>query len=101
MPWANPTTGKLIRQAMNKAIDRQEIMDFVLRGEGELMYNTALNPSLLGWNPAWEADFEELYGYDQDAATELMRQAGYGPENPMEFTIFNYSSSRLKIHSKR
>ena len=93
VPWANPTTGKLIRQAMNKAIDRQEIMDFVLRGEGEPMYNTALNPSLLGWNPAWEADFEELYGYDPDAAKELMRQAGYGPENPMEFTIYNYSSS--------
>ena len=38
-------------------------------------------------------DFEELYGYDPDAARELMIQAGYGPDNPMEFTIFNYNSS--------
>ena len=93
VPWANPTTGKLIRQAMNKAINRQEMMDFVLRGEGDPMYNTALNPSLLGWNPKWEEDFEELYGFDPDAARELMAQAGYGPDNPMEFTIFNYNSS--------
>ena len=93
VPWAHPTTGKLIRQAMNKAINRQEMMDFVLRGEGEPMYNTALNPSLLGWNPQWEADFEELYGYDPDAARDLMAQAGYGPDNPMEFTIYNYVSS--------
>ena len=93
VPWASPTTGKLIRQAMNKAINRQEMMDFVLRGEGEPMYNTALNPSLLGWNPKWEEDFEGLYGYDPDAARDLMAQAGYSPENPMEFTIYNYVSS--------
>jgi len=46
---------------MNKAINRPEMMDFVLRGEGDPMYNTALNPNLLGWNPKWEEDFEELY----------------------------------------
>ena len=93
VPWATPGTGKLIRQAMNKAINRQEMMDFVLRGEGEPMYNTALNPSLLGWNPAWEEDFEGLYGYDPDAALDLMAQAGYGPDNPMDFTMYNYVSS--------
>jgi len=93
VPWADPDTGILIRQAMNKAINRQEMIDFVLRGDGVPMYNTALNPSLLGWNPKWETDFEELYGFDPDKARELMAQAGYGPDNPMEFTVYNYSSS--------
>ena len=93
VPWANPDTGKLIRQAMNKAINRQEMIDFVLRGDGVPMYNTALNPSLLGWNPKWETDFEELYGYDPDKARELMAQAGYSPDNPMDFTVYNYVSS--------
>jgi peptide/nickel transport system substrate-binding protein len=93
LPWANPQTGKLVRQAMNKAINRDELLQFVLRGSGKPMYNTAFHPSLEGWNPKWVEDWEELYGYDPDKATELMREAGYGPENPMDFTIWNYVSS--------
>jgi ABC-type transport system substrate-binding protein len=93
VPWANPTTGKLIRQAMNKAINRQEMIDFVLRGEGDPMFVTAANPSISGYNPQWEKDWEELYGYDPDKARDLMTQAGFGPDNPMDFTIYNYSSS--------
>ena len=94
IPWAGMDgRGKLIRQAMNKAINRQEMMDFILRGGGKLMYNTAFHPSLEGWNPQWVEDWEEMYSYDPDAATELMREAGFGPENPMDFTIWNYVSS--------
>jgi peptide/nickel transport system substrate-binding protein len=93
LPWANPQTGKLVRQAMNKAINRDELLQFVLRGSGKPMYNTAFHPSLEGWNPKWVEDWEELYGYDPDKATELMREAGYGPENLMDFTIWNYVSS--------
>jgi ABC-type transport system substrate-binding protein len=94
LPWAGVDgRGKLVRQAMNKAINRQEMQDFILRGSGKPMYNTAFHPSLEGWNPQWVADWEELYGYDQAEAIDLMRQAGFGPENPMDFTIWNYVSS--------
>jgi peptide/nickel transport system substrate-binding protein len=94
VPWANPDTGKQIRQAMNKAINRQEMLDFVLRGEGAIMYNMAFLPILGGgYNPQWEKDWEELYGFDPAKAKALMAEAGYSPENPMEFTIFNYISS--------
>ena len=94
VPWASPTTGKIVRQAMNKAIDRQEMLQHVLKGDGELMYNTAYHPVLgNGYNPQWEEDWEELYGYDQEAARDLMAQAGYTPENPMPFTSYNYFSA--------
>ena len=93
VPWANPETGKLVRQAMNKAIDREEMLQHVLKGDGELMLSTQFHPVLRGWNPQWEADWEELYGYDQDAARELMAQAGYSPDNPMPFTSYNYFSA--------
>ena len=94
VPWANPTTGILIRQAMNRAIDRQEMLQHVLKGDGELMYNTAYHPVLgNGYNPQWEADWEELYGYDQEAAKQLMAQAGYTPDSPMPFTSYNYFSA--------
>ena len=94
VPWANPTTGKLVRQAMNKAINREEMLQHVLKGEGELMYNTAYHPVLgKGYNPKWEEEWEELYGYDPDAARDLMAQAGYSVDNPMPFTSYNYVSS--------
>ncbi|MDE2779703.1 MAG: ABC transporter substrate-binding protein [Chloroflexota bacterium] len=94
VPWANPTTGILIRQAMNKAINREEMLNHVLKGDGELMYNTAYHPVLgNGYNPQWEDDWEELYGYDVEAATSLMAQAGYSQDNPMPFTSYNYFSA--------
>lgn len=93
VPWANPTTGKLVRQAMNKAINRAEMLDHVLKGQGELMLLTQYHPVLGTWNDQWEADWEELYGYDPDAAKDLMAQAGYTPENPMPFTSYNYFSA--------
>ena len=93
VPWANPDTGKLVRQAMNKAINREEMLDHVLKGQGELMLLTQYHPILGTWNEQWEADWEELYGYDQEAAKELMDQAGFGPENPMPFTSYNYFSA--------
>ncbi len=93
VPWANPETGKLVRQAMNKAINRQEMLDHVLKGDGELMLLTQYHPVLGTWNQAWEDDWEELYGYDPEAARELMAQAGYTPDNPMPFTSYNYFSA--------
>ncbi len=94
VPWANHTTGKLIRQAMNKSINRQEMLDHVLKGDGEIMYNTAFHPVLgSAYNPQWEEDWDELYGYDLEAAKSLMAQAGYGPDNPLPFTSYNYFSA--------
>jgi peptide/nickel transport system substrate-binding protein len=94
VPWANPVTGKLVRQAMNQAINRQEMLDHVLKGDGEFMFNTAYHPVLgKGYNPEWENDWEELYGYDPDAARDLMAQAGYTQDNPMKFTSYNYFSA--------
>ena len=93
VPWANPETGKLVRQAMNKAVNREEMLDHVLKGQGELMLTTQYYPGLFPWNPKWDEDWEELYGYDVEAATELMAQAGYSPDNPMPFTSYNYFSA--------
>ena len=60
------------------------MLDHVLKGEGEIMYNTAYHP-VLGNGiqpPVGSEDWEELYGFDVEAAKELMAQAGYGPDNP-------------------
>lgn len=93
IPWASPEHGKIIRQAMNKAIDRDAMLEHVLKGQGSLMLLTQFHPVLGVWNEQWEADWEEQYGYDPEAAKALMAQAGYSTENPMPFTSYNYFSS--------
>jgi ABC-type transport system substrate-binding protein len=40
------------------------------------MYNTTWHPSLEGWNPRWETEFEEKYGYDPELAKQLLDEAG-------------------------
>ena len=89
VPWVD----KRVRQAMNIAINRQEMLDYVLRGDGELMLNTSFHPVLRGWSTKWEEDFDELYGYNPDRAAEILKEVGYGPDNPFSFTIWNYISS--------
>ena len=100
-PWAAPgETGKMVRMAMNKAIDRDAIRDNLFDGQGDEGRVAALIPSAeafggeyAGYNPAWEADWEELYGYDVERAQELLVEAGY--PNGFNVPIISYTMSGL------
>lgn len=75
-----------VRQAMNKAINRQEMIDNLLPGKAELARVLSFHPTrLLGWNPRWEAEWEDEYGYDPDAARQLIQDAG---AEGYEFTVY-------------
>lgn len=66
-----PFNNKLVRQAMNYAIDIETIVETVLRG-----YGTVVNgPFLPGEYAKVEPD--EPYSYDPDKAKELLVEAGY------------------------
>ena len=81
-PWAAPgETGNLVREAMNRAIDREQIINELFKGRGEPMYNTIFHQSLEGWNPRWEEEFDQKYGYDPELARQLLDQAGYPGDN--------------------
>ena len=81
-PWAAPgETGVLVRQAMNRAINREQIINELFKGRGEPMYNTIFHPSLEGWNPRWEEEFDDKYGYDPELARQLLDQAGFPGDN--------------------
>ncbi len=79
MPWNDPgPSGRLVRMAMNKALDRDQINDAIFKGAGGKQWVATLVPDFpAGYNEAWEADWEELYGYDPDRARELLAEAGY------------------------
>lgn len=70
-----------VRQAFNHAIDRKLIVERVL---ADMAYPA------VGWLPGGSPAFNpelEGYNYDPDRALELMKEAGYGPDNPLEIEI--------------
>jgi peptide/nickel transport system substrate-binding protein len=74
---AVPWTHKKVRQAMNKAINREELRQVLYKGRADLMYVHGFYPDLEGWDPTWEQRFAEMYGYDPAAAKRLLAEAGY------------------------
>jgi ABC-type transport system substrate-binding protein len=75
VPW----TKKQVRQAMNMAINRKELLNTVFAGKGTLTYVTGWSEKSEGFNPEWQSRFEKMYGYDPAKAKALLKEAGYGP----------------------
>jgi ABC-type transport system substrate-binding protein len=73
VPWTNIK----VRQAMNKAINRDELLKVLYKGRAAPMYVAGFYPDLPGWDPTWEKRFPEMYGYDVKAAKRLLAEAGY------------------------
>jgi peptide/nickel transport system substrate-binding protein len=66
-----PTDNKLVRQALNYAIDRKRIVDTVYKGTGV--------PEALPWESnslAFDATKNNAYAFDVDKAKSLLSQAG-------------------------
>jgi ABC-type transport system substrate-binding protein len=75
VPWND----KRVRQAMNMAINRQELREALFAGKGTLTYVSGFLPTAEGWNPEWERRFPERYGYNPTRAKALLQEAGYRP----------------------
>jgi peptide/nickel transport system substrate-binding protein len=74
-----PTDNKLVRQALNYALDRKRMVEIAFRGAGE--------PLALPWQPtslAYDASKQNAYPYDLEKAKALLSQAGV---SNLEFDI--------------
>ena len=93
MPWNEPgETGRLVRMAMNKALDRNQINSAIFEGGGGRQWIGTLVPDFpAGYNPAWEDAWEELYGYDPEKARELLAEAGYPEGFSFRIPVFPLS----------
>jgi ABC-type transport system substrate-binding protein len=74
---SEPMTLPLVREAMNRAIDRQEINDVFFNGRAELMMQTHSHEKFPGWQPTWLDTFEADYGYDPEKAKAQLAEAGF------------------------
>lgn len=74
----NPLAKKLVRQALNYAVDKDTIVKNILLGYSKKLDGQVLGPDAFGFNPSVQA-----YPYDPEKAKALLREAGY----PNGFTI--------------
>jgi ABC-type transport system substrate-binding protein len=86
VPW----TKKPVRQAMNMAINRKELLNSVFAGKGTMTYVTGLSEKSEGYNPEWQSRFDKMYGYDPARAKALLKEAGYGP-GQLKFRILAFT----------
>ena len=75
-----PMLDKNVRLAAHHAIDKQAIVDRLLRGYG-VPIATLEAPEYDAFDPSIEI------AYDPEKAAELLAQSGYGPDNPVRFVI--------------
>lgn len=86
VPW----TDKRVRQAMNMAVNRQELVDNLFKDKGAPMYVSGFAPFLEGWNPEWAKRFDQLYGYNPTKAQALLKEAGY-PAGTLKVKLLQYT----------
>jgi len=75
VPWTN----KKVRQALNMAVNRKELLETIFAGKATPVFVSGWIPISEGWNPEWERRFDQLYGYNPSKAKELLKEAGYPP----------------------
>ena len=73
LPWADIR----VREAMNRAFDREEAIDVLYAGRAERLVRYGMHRPHEGYVPELEDRFDELYGYDPERAKELLAEAGY------------------------
>jgi len=78
----NPFTKLEVRRAVNHAIDRQAMVDNLLKGESKVIW-TACFPSQFGCT-----EDVRTYPYDPEKAKELLAEAGYPDGFATDFYVY-------------
>jgi ABC-type transport system substrate-binding protein len=92
-PFHDPTDPHLdirVREAINRAINREEINATLFSGFGSPHPVWGFHPSLPGWNDRWSREFDEKYGFDPDRASELIKESGH-EDYPLKLIITQLS----------
>jgi peptide/nickel transport system substrate-binding protein len=73
LPWDDVR----MREAMNRALDREAILDVVYAGRAEMLPVYGMSPNHEGYVPELVERFDAAYGYDPERAKELLAELGY------------------------
>lgn len=87
---SNPLLNKKIRQAINYAIDRKELIHYLRNGIGKSAENGFVPQGL----PSFNAE-ETFYEYNPEKASKLINEAGYSAKNPLpEIALYSNETYR-------
>lgn len=83
----NPFKDIRVREALNKAINRDAILEHIYLGRGSTtLYPMGSYAAASGYDPALSS-----YPYDPDRSRQLLAEAGYTEDNPLEIKLAIYS----------
>ncbi len=82
-----------VREALSLGIDRQELVDILFLGHGQI----CKGPFLPG-GPAFNNEVQAPL-LDQNKARALLKEAGYDKNNPFEFEIATSNSSEVRPYA--
>ncbi len=84
----SPLMDKNVRQALNKAINRDALNTAFFFDLATKMTAIHVAESHGAFNPRWNTEFEAKYGYDPAAAKALLAESGYNAANPLKHNTF-------------
>jgi len=73
LPWKDVR----VREAMNRALDRDELIEVLYAGRAEKLPAFTMDEQYEGYSAELAASFDEHYGFDPDRALALLAEAGY------------------------
>jgi ABC-type transport system substrate-binding protein len=82
-----PTNDLRVRQAINYAVDKEEITEFLLGGAARVS-DAPVSPGVFGYTPVGQ------YEYNPERARELLAEAGF--ENGLDITMYSPSGRYLQ-----
>ncbi|MFQ5972800.1 MAG: peptide ABC transporter substrate-binding protein [Alphaproteobacteria bacterium] len=87
-----------VRRALSMAIDREYIVEEIT-GAGQMPAYSFVPPGTGNYGEPALADYRELSMIDrEEQAIELLTEAGYGPDNPLEVEIrYNTSENHKQV----
>ncbi len=82
-----------VREALSLAIDRQELVDILFFGHGQIC-NGPFMPGTFAYN-----DKVKLPRQNIRKAKALLKEAGYGPKHPFRFEIVTNSNNPIRVYA--
>ena len=86
-----PLDNKLVRQALNFAIDREAVIAVAFGGEGLPTTNGLFPPD----SPWYHEELDGYWSYDPDRAKELLDEAGVDPST----VTLDFAVTSISVHS--
>jgi len=83
-----------LRQAIAYGVDKEAIVNIAWNnGIGATVHDNFCSPSMLGY----DASVSDPYGYNPDAAREILEGMGYTQSNPLKLTLAHYAGATTQV----